>query len=87
LESARENLKISLEYWKLLNNQYELANAYQALAYLEGRAGNHETGLRWLDEAEKICAGLPSYILKRERLRKLIADTRNELVNNAPDPL
>lgn len=87
LESARENLKISLEYWKQLNNQYELANAYQALAYLEGRAGNREAGLWWLDEAEKICAGLPSYILKRERLRTLIANTRDELLNNAPDPL
>ncbi|NWG18626.1 MAG: hypothetical protein HXY41_18550 [Chloroflexi bacterium] len=86
LESARENLIIGASYWEQLENDYELANAYQALAYLEGRAGNIEAGLKWLEKADKVWGRVPSFITKRERLRKAIDDTRNELLESPPGP-
>jgi len=81
-DAARDHLTQVIVQWERLNNQFELASAYQALAYLEGVAGNRAAALMWIERAEAACQQLPTAIQKREWLRQQIDDTRCEILDN-----
>lgn len=81
-DAARDNLTQVIVQWEHLHNQFELASAYQALAYLEGVAGNRAAALNWIERADAECRTLPAVIQKRERLQHDIDETRREILEN-----
>lgn len=81
-DTARQNLRQVIVQWEHLHNQFELASAYQALAYLEGLAGNLAAALDWVERADVECQQLPAAIEKRRRLQHDIDETRREILTN-----
>lgn len=79
---ARQHLRQAVEAWAQIHNQFELASACQALAYLEGVAGNPALALEWVDRASAECNQLPATIKKRLRLQQDIDETRREILAN-----